>query len=399
MAFAFKLPDVGEGITEGEIVRWLVKPGDPVAADAPLVEVQTDKAVVELPSPRAGIIVECFGSEGDIIPVGTTLVTIQEEGEQAPAAPSSPPINTERTVRSPAPAPVTGRVQAAPATRRLARELSVDLAAVTGTGPRGRIVPQDVRQQAAALSERRTLPPSPTAAMASEERTPVRLAGLRRVMAEHMVQSVREIPHVTVVEKFNARELVALRERLKPSATAAGVRLTYLPLIAKGLAMTLTRHPQFNARWEDGTCYRYRSVHVGMATDTPDGLVVPVVRSAEQRSVLEIAAEMTRLATEGRERRGTPSELSGSTITITGGGPLAGLFATPIINYPEVAILGVYRIQEEAVVVDGRLEPCPMMYLSLTFDHRIADGAEASRFLTDLKGTLADPGAWVLSLR
>lgn len=398
MAFAFKLPDVGEGITEGEIVRWLVKAGDRVSADAPLVEVQTDKAVVELPSPRAGMILECFGSEGDIIPVGTTLVTIQEEGDKAPEARLPAPPNREQVVVPPRATASSERVQAAPATRRLARELSVDLTQVTGTGPHGRIVPQDVRNQAGARPAQSTAPTPPVAPLV-EEKTPVRLTGLRRVIAEHMVQSVREIPHVTVVEKFNAKGLVSLRERLKPLATEVGVHLTYLPLIAKGLALTLSRHPAFNARWEDGTCYRYQSVHVGMATDTPDGLVVPVVRSVERRSVLEIATDMNRLATEGRDRRGAPSELSGSTITITGGGPLAGLFATPIINYPEVAILGVYRIQEEAVVVDGRLEPCPMMYLSLTFDHRIADGAEASRFLTDLKGTLSDPAAWVLRLR
>ncbi|MGC8489286.1 MAG: dihydrolipoamide acetyltransferase family protein, partial [Clostridia bacterium] len=288
-------------------------------------------------------------------------------------------------------------VQAAPATRRLARELGIDLRAVSGTGPRGRVVPKDVRR--AAASRDAVVPPAPVPVAVQEDRTPYRLQGLRRVIAEHMTQSVREIPHVSVVDRVNARRLVAVRELLKPAAEARGTRLTYLPLVAKALALALPHHPVFNARWDGGTLYLHRSVDVGIATDTEDGLIVPVVRGVDQKSVLEVAAEMGALTSRARARSLSSGELSGSTITITGGGPLAGLFATPIINYPEVAILGVYRIQEEAVVEDGAVHAAPMLYLSLTFDHRVADGAEASRFLSRLKDMLATPELWLLDLR
>jgi pyruvate dehydrogenase E2 component (dihydrolipoamide acetyltransferase) len=214
-----------------------------------------------------------------------------------------------------------------------------------------------------------------------------------------MSQTWREIPHVTVVEKARADELVAVRERLKAVAEARGERLTYLPLVAKALSMALKDHPAFNARWEDGRLYRYADVHVGLAMDTEDGLVVPVIRDVGQKSLWELARETAERARDARDRRLTPPQLSGSTITITGGGPLEGLFATPLINYPEVAIVGVYRIRQEAWVVDGRVEAAPSLYLSLTFDHRIADGAEASRFLRRLIDLLEAPASWLLDLR
>lgn len=391
MAFEFKLPDVGEGITEGEIVRWLVKVGDTVALDQPLLELQTDKAVVELPAPRAGVIASVHGEPGQVVPVGTTLVVIDVPGAAdrpaAPAAPPPPPPPQAAPRVSGAPL-----VQAAPATRRLARELGVDLARVAASGPRGRVLPADVRAAADA--------PAPSvSAPAPDDRVPVVLAGLRRVMAEHMATSVREIPHVTVVERLNATELVRLRTALKEPAQAAGARLTYLPWVAKALTLALADHPLFNARWEGGTCYQYRAVHLGIATDTPDGLLVPVIRDAGPLSVLELAKAMAAQTERAQARKLPTAELSGSTVTITGGGPLAGLFATPIINHPEVAILGVYRIQEEAQVVNGVLVPCPMLYLSWTFDHRVADGAEASRFLNHLKDLLAHPDQWLLHLR
>jgi pyruvate dehydrogenase E2 component (dihydrolipoamide acetyltransferase) len=411
MAFEFKFPDVGEGITEGEIVRWLINEGDVVILDQALCEMQTDKAVVEIPAPRAGTILRRVGREGDVIPVGQTLVVIGEPGEgglkpaqesePAPASPrpappgdgvhpNGPSERGEPTVVPPA------RIQAAPATRRLARELGIDLARVAGSGPRGRIVPNDVRRAAASQD---TAPVTRVPAAPPGERTPYRLQGLRRVIAEHMVQSVREIPHVSVVDRVNARRLVAVRTLLKPAAEARGTRLTYLPLVAKALSLCLPEHPVFNARWDEGTLYLHRSVDIGIATDTDDGLIVPVVRGVDQKSVLEVAAEMGRVTERARARTLAPGELSGSTITITGGGPLAGLFATPIINYPEVAILGVYRIQEEVIVEDGEMRPAPMLYLSLTFDHRVADGAEASRFLSSLKDLLATPELWLLDLR
>jgi pyruvate/2-oxoglutarate dehydrogenase complex dihydrolipoamide acyltransferase (E2) component len=406
MAFEFKLPDVGEGITEGEIIRWLVAAGDIVTQDQPLVEVQTDKAVVELPSPRAGRILECRGEPGQVIAVGTTLAVIGDTEETAavaeemppPGAPARPPAPVSVTREtSPAPTPPRLRVQAAPATRRLARELGIDLAEVSGSGPHGRVVPADVRR--AAHEDREPAPTTPLTTPGAGGRTEVKLIGLRRVISEHMAQSWREIPHVTVVEKARASELKAIRERLKEAGEARGVRVTYLPLVAKALTLAIRDYPVFNARWEEGRLFQYADVHLGLAMDTPEGLVVPVVRGAQDRSVLEIAGEAARLAAGARERRLSSSELTGSTVTITGGGPLEGLFATPIINYPEVAILGMYRLRDEAWVVDGRLEPAPSLYLSLTFDHRVADGAEASRFLRRLIGLLEDPAVWLLDLR
>lgn len=409
MAFVFTFPDVGEGITEGEIVRWLVAVGDRVALDQPLLEMQTDKAVVELPAPRAGVILRREGQEGDVVPVGATLVVIGEADEagtetaSSAGAETAPPaaaavVPTETIPPGGAPAQsseVPLRVQAAPATRRLARELGIDLHHVSGSGPRGRIVPKDVRLAAENRAASTAATVAPTV---PDEKTPYRLQGLRRVIAEHMVQSVREIPHVTVVERVNARRLVAIREALKPAAQAQGARLTYLPLVAKALGLALPQFPVFNGRWEDGTFYQYRAVHVGIATDTKDGLLVPVVRHVQAKSLLEIAREMAELAEGARERRLAPGQLTGSTVTITGGGILGGLFATPIINYPEAAILGVYRMQEEVVVEDGQMRAAPLLYFSFTFDHRVADGAEASRFLSRLKDLLAAPEQWLLDL-
>lgn len=404
VAFEFKLPDVGEGITEGEIVRWLVAAGDTVALDQPLLELQTDKAVVELPAPRAGVILERRGEPGQVIPVGTTLVVI---GTADDAVPAEAPAPADPEGRAPAPPeaaaaprpaqalPAPGRVQAAPATRRLARELGIDLAQVAGSGPRGRVLPDDVRgyqAQAAEASAR------PAAVPVPEEKTAIALVGLRRVIAEHMTTSVREIPHVTVVERFDATELVRVRTALRRRAEEMSVRLTYLPLVAKALMLALAEYPMFNARWENGTCYQYHQVHLGMATDTPDGLVVPVIRDAQSLSVLDLARAMARLAAAAPARTLGTGELAGSTVTITGGGPLAGLFATPIINYPEVGILGVYRIREEAQVVAQQVKACPMLYVSWTFDHRIADGAVASRFLRRLGTLLEDPDSWLLLL-
>lgn len=393
MAFEFKLPDVGEGITEGEIVRWLVGVGDTVVLDQPLLELQTDKAVVELPAPRAGVIASVHGEPGQVVPVGTTLVVIEAAGAPAvapPTAPAAPSAPAREEDTPPRPHPGASLVQAAPATRRLARDLGVDLTRVAASGPRGRVLPGDVRAAASAPAARA---PSP------EDRVPLVLTGLRRVMAEHMATSVREIPHVTVVERLNASELVRVRTALKGPAEALGARLTYLPWVAKALTLALADHPLFNARWDNGTCYQYRAVHLGIATDTPDGLLVPVIRGADQLSVLELAQAMAAQTERAQARKLSAAELSGSTVTITGGGPLAGLFATPIINHPEVGILGVYRMQQEAQVINGALVPCPMLYLSWTFDHRMADGAQASRFLNRLKDLLADPDQWLLRLR
>ena len=398
MPFEFKLPDVGEGITEGEIIRWLVEPGDSVREDQPLVEMQTDKAVVELPSPRAGTIVQRTGNPGDVVPVGATLVVIEEAhgGLRPQAAEAAPP--PVPAVPAPArepratPSDVRTRVQAAPATRRLAATLGVDLGRLAGTGPHGRVVPDDVRRVSA----------TPVRAAAPEPlggRRVVPLVGTRRVTAQHMSRAWADIPHVTVVEKLRADRLVEVRERLKAAGARDGLRVTYLPLVGKALALAVGEFPRFNARWEDGSLYEYADVDLGIAMETGDGLVVPVIRGAHRLSVGEFARGIEDLASRAAARRLAPGEMSGSTITLTGGGPLRGLFATPIINAPEVAILGMYPIRDEAWVVNGALQAGKTLYLSLTFDHRVADGSEASQFLARLVALLESPDLWILTLR
>ncbi|MBX5467955.1 MAG: 2-oxo acid dehydrogenase subunit E2 [Firmicutes bacterium] len=393
MPFEFKLPDVGEGTTEGEIVRWLVQEGDQVALDQPLVEVQTDKAVVELPAPRAGVILARFGREGDVVPVGATLVVIGEATlASTPDAGPTPPEPVPTVPASPAsapPSPAEGGVKAAPYTRRLAKEAGIALEAVTGTGPQGRITPEDVRRYQAQAQ----------AAASDPEREPVVLSGVRRRIAERLAASIREIPQVTVVEEVDATELVALRQRLKPVAEAAGVRLTYLAWVGKMLAVVLPRYPDFNARWEKDGLYRYRRIHLGVAVDTPDGLVVPVVRDVQEKSIFAIAREIADKAERARRRALSQEEMSGSTITITAGGTLGGLFATPLINVPEVAIFGLYQIRRKPWIHQGEIVPREVGHISLTFDHRVADGMMAARCLTEVAELIADPTRLLAELR
>lgn len=401
MALEFKLPDVGEGTTEGEIVRWLVNVGDTVQLDQPMIEVETDKAVVELPAPKAGVILARFGEEGQTVPVGTTLVVIGNPNEKPPTA-RAEEVLLPAALTAPADS-VVGTVsgdgvQAAPATRRLAREAGLDLSKISGTGPRGRIVPEDVRRAMAAATES---PASATpVATAEPDRMPVVLKGIRKRTAEHMALSWQKIPHVTVVEKLDASHLVAFRSDLKRVAVAKGLaNLTYLPILTKIVAVALKEYPMFNARWDDDQLFQYRAVHMGIAVDTPEGLVVPVLRDAHDRGILDLARQLSELVGRARERKLVPEELTGSTITITGGGSLGGLFATPIINYPEVAIIGMYPMVTEGVRVHDGWEEHPMLHISLTFDHRIADGVLASRFLGAIKALLLEPIGMLAHLR
>ncbi len=379
----FQLPDVGEGTTEGEIVRWLVEVGQRVELDQPLVEVETDKAVVELPAPAAGTIVSLHGDPGETVAVGSTLVVIAADGEAT--AEELPKAN-----RSPSAAPM-----AAPYTRRLAAESGIDLGQVRGTGPNGRIVPDDIRRELDARIAVR--------AQRAEEQanapTDRGLSPARRRVAEQMSRAWREIPHVTVVEKYELSELVQLKHQLKPDADGAGVRVTYVAFLIKVLALTLPEYPEFNARWQGDRLVRYPDIHIGFATDTEAGLAAPVIRRAGEKSVLEVAREVARLADGIRQGSLRPEEIGGSTITVTTGGRLGGLFATPIIHAPEVAIVGMYRIQAEPVIRNGAVQAGQVGYLSLTFDHRVADGVQAARFLNALGESLSRPGRLLLRLR
>jgi pyruvate dehydrogenase E2 component (dihydrolipoamide acetyltransferase) len=350
VAYQFKLPDLGEGLTEGEIARWLVSVGDEIAEDQPLVEIQTDKTTVEIPSPAAGEVAQILVEEGAVVPVGTVLVVIGTDGavpEQPPPAPS----------RGQAPGPVpSAKVRATPLVRRLAQELGVALESLQGTGPQGRVTEQDVR--GATTSEGQAPGPG-----SEGRREPLR--GVRRLIAEHMARAHREVPPVTWVEEcdFSNVDLKLL-----------------VPTVLKACAEALQEYPEVNARLEGDEIVFLERYDLGVAVQTDDGLVVPVVRDCDTRSLEELGAEAARLAEAARAGSLKPEELRGSTFTVTSAGKLAGLFQTPIVNYPEVAILSVGRVAERPVVRNGQVEIALLGYIALTFDHRVVDGARAAEF-------------------
>jgi pyruvate dehydrogenase E2 component (dihydrolipoyllysine-residue acetyltransferase) len=341
VAYEFKLPDLGEGLTEGEIARWLVREGQEIAEDDPLVEIATDKTTVEIPSPAAGVVSTILVGEGEVVPVGTVLVVIGGNGaEPAPAAPAA---------AARAPAAGSDKVRATPLVRRLAEELGVDLATVAGTGPQGRITEADVRGLAT--------PAAP------ERREPIR--GVRRQMFEHLTRAHREIPPVTWVEE----------------ADLTGVDLKrLLPLTLKAVAESLAEFPELNARVDGDALVYLDRYDIGVAVQTEHGLVVPVVRDCDARSVDELAAEVQRLADAANAGALTPEELRDGTFTVTSAGKSAGLFTTPLVNHPQVAILGVYRIAERPVVRAGEIVVRRMGNVSVTFDHRVIDGKRAADF-------------------
>jgi pyruvate/2-oxoglutarate dehydrogenase complex dihydrolipoamide acyltransferase (E2) component len=344
VAYEFKLPDLGEGLTEGEVARWLVAEGDEVAEDDPLVEIQTDKTTVEIPSPAAGPVTRILVAAGEVVPVGTVLVVIG--GEAAPAAPSAPVDG--------------GRVQATPLVRRIAQELGVDLGAVTPSGPGGRITEEDVRAASGGAP-----------AAGEGRREPLR--GVRRVIADHLARAHREIPAVTFVEEcdFTGVELGLL-----------------LPLVLRATAESLHEYPELNARLEGDDIVYLDRCDLGIAVQTDEGLVVPVVRDCDKRTLEELRADVDRLAERARAGTLAPEELRGSTFTVTSAGKLGGLLVTPLINAPEVGILGVHRIGPRPVVRDGEIVARPIGNVSVTFDHRVVDGARAAAFALAVIGRL-----------
>jgi pyruvate dehydrogenase E2 component (dihydrolipoamide acetyltransferase) len=344
VAYEFKLPDLGEGLTEGEIARWLVQEGQEIAEDEPLVEIQTDKTTVEIPSPAAGKVARIMVAEGEVVPVGTVLVVIGEDG----AAPAVADDRGERPKAAAAPKETAQRVRATPLIRKVAQELGVDLAQVEGTGPQGRITEEDVRA-AAGPSEGKREP----------------LRGVRRLVAEHMARAHREVPPVTWVEEcdFGAVDLKQL-----------------VPVVLRAVAETLKEFPELNARLEGDEIVYLDRYDLGVAVQTDQGLVVPVVRSCDEASLDDLKAEVDRLAEAAREGSLKPEELHGSTFTVTSAGKLGGLLTTPIVNHPEVAILSIGRIAERPVVKDGEVVVRPTGFVSVTFDHRVVDGARAAEF-------------------
>ncbi|MCI4327755.1 MAG: 2-oxo acid dehydrogenase subunit E2 [Thermoplasmata archaeon] len=425
MVYEFRLPDIGEGVAEGEVVKWFVQEGGTVAEDAPLVSVLTDKANVEIPSPKSGTIVKIHVKEGEKVKVGGLLVTIDAGGsapkaaastpstpapEAPPAAPSAPPATPGP---APAAAPNGARILASPYLRRLAAERGIDLANVRGSGPGGRIQESDLvagpsgGSTPASSAKAESAAPSPPAVSAPVpapspdapkveagefERVPIR--GVRRVIAEHMTESTHRAAHFTYVEEVDATELVRWREKMAKHVEKNGVRLSYLPFILKAVTAGLRAHPWMNARMDDEhqELHVYPQAHIGIATAAPEGLIVPVVRNVERKSVAQLAKEIQELAERGRAGKLSRAELTGGTFTITSLGALGGVLATPILNYPEVGILGVHRIVKRPIyLADGTLAPASLMNLSVSLDHRVLDGIVGAQFLQVVKSHLEDP--------
>lgn len=391
MVYEFKLPDIGEGVSEGEILKWMVKEGDRVKEDQALVEVMTDKVNVQIPSPRTGTVTKILVKEGEVAKVGQTILVLSEEGEPSLQQAAVP---TQATVQAPQAQTAVqqvpqGSVIATPATRKLARELGVDITTVKGSGPQGRVTEEDVRR-AALPAHGQQAAVRPAEQGLREEVVPLR--GVRKTIAERMSRSKRTAAHVTHVDEVDMTELVLLRDAFKGSAEKRGVRLTYLPFIIKALVPALKEFPYVNSSLDEqnGTIVLKKYYNIGIAADTEQGLVVPVVKDADRKDIFELAGEIERLAEKARAGQLSLDEVHGSTFTITNVGSIGGLFATPIINLPEVAILGVHKITKRPVVRDGRIEVRDMMYLSLSFDHRVIDGAYAARFTTRLIEILQD---------
>lgn len=434
--FEYKFPELGEGIHEGEIVKLNIKPGDQVDDDTILMEVQNDKAVVEVPCPVEGTVKEVRVTEGKVCTVGEIVAIIEVTGElpagastdggnaAAEAAPSEPaapaqPAQAQAQPSAPAAAQASGangrEVLATPSVRKFAREQGVNIAEVTPTGKNGRVTREDVLAHAsggaapaanAAVSEAASEAPAPAAAAAApqaagardEERVPFK--GIRKVIANAMTKSAYTAPHVTHMDEVDVSELVAFRAKAKVLAEKKGVKLTYLPFIVKALVAAARQFPIMNATLDEETqeiVYK-KYYNIGIATDTDNGLIVPVIPDADRKSMWMIADAIKDLAERGRDGKLAPHEMKGSTISITNIGSAGGMFFTPIINYPEVAILGTGRISEKPIVRNGEVVVASVMALSLSYDHRLIDGATAQNFLNYIKQLLADPELLVMEV-
>lgn len=440
MATNVKLPELGEGVTEGELIKWLVKIGDSVKPDQAVAEVMTDKATVEVPSPVGGTVKELKFKVGDVIPVESVIVVLDGAAgastspaatTAAPAAPTAPAPKAEAPKAAPAPAqtataPVVAqpgfyppvadsRVLATPSTRRLAREAGVDINQVSGSGLAGRVTREDVMSsmggglethgnngasmRAPSIPRQGNIGSYQGPAGAAEERVAIR--GIRKKIAENMQMAKHIIPHFTLMDEAEVTELVHLRETLKEYAEQQGTKITYLPFVVKALIATCRQFPMFNASIDDAAqeiVYK-KYFNIGFAADTPNGLVVPVIKNADQKTLLEISREIVDLSKRARDGKLKPEEMKGATITITNIGSVGGTYATPIINHPEVAIFGMYKIQDKLVLgEDGGVDSVKVMNFTVTADHRLIDGAVAANFLKAFIQKIQNPGVMMAEM-
>jgi 2-oxoisovalerate dehydrogenase E2 component (dihydrolipoyl transacylase) len=408
--FNFKLPDIGEGIAESEIATWRVKEGDVIQEDQPLVDMLTEKAAVEIPSPVSGKVVKLHAPAGDKVAVGSVLVTIETTGPApaesgkhvgpatakpaAPAAPSAPaPAAAKAAPARAADDFFDAHPAAAPSVRKRAREMGVDLRTVRGSHPSGRVLHEDVIAHAEGRGAAPAVTPAKAGVQSPDQVTEVKVIGMRRKIAEAMERSKRRIPHFAYVEELDVTELEALRVHLNEVHGATRGKLTLLPFLVRALTIAVPEFPQVNGTYDDesGINTRHSALHVGIATQTPNGLLVPVVRHAERLDLWQCASEIARLAQAARTNKASVKELSGSTLTITSLGKMGGIASTPIINAPEVGIIGVNKMVQRPAVVNGVIGVRTMMNLSSSFDHRIVDGYDAASFIQRLKGLLEHP--------
>lgn len=422
-----QLPEIGEGVTEGELVKWLVKVGDVITADQSVVELMTDKATVEVPAPFGGTVKELKFSEGDVIKVGATIVVLDDSGAgkaaapvakteapapakaptapaatQAPAMMSAPAAAAIPAVQPPA---MDVHVLATPSTRRLARETNVDINQLSGTGLAGRVTREDVlkSQGATAAGPAKYTPPRmEPAPFVSQQGQEVRepLRGIRKKIAENMQMAKHIVPHFTLMDEANVTNLVALREELKAAAEKRGVKVTYLPFVMKALIATIREFPKFNSSIDDAAqeIVSKKYFNVGFAADTPTGLLVPVIKDVDRKTITQLSAEITDLGMRARDGKLKLEEMKGATFTITNIGSIGGTYATPIINHPEVAIFGMYKIQDRPYIKDGELAVAKFMNFTVTCDHRLIDGAEAAKFLAAFIKRIENPGILMMDM-
>jgi len=413
MPYEFKLPDIGEGLHEAEIVKWFINAGDLIQADDAIIEIQTDKATVEITSPISGTIQSRNGEEGEVINVGEVLITFEEDEankgrEKITQEKTEITISNSSIVEKKDPSGTKKRNRAAPTVRKLARELGVDIDQVTGTGPSGRIVKEDIygfgnknkeNQPVNSIIETKKSFVSDYKLEELEKEIPIK--GLRKKISEKMTQSIYTAPQATGMDEIDVTNLVELRKSLLGDVAAQGSKLTYLPFIIKAVTKSLQKQPYFNASINEAgdKIILKNYYHIGIATATEDGLIVPVLKNADQKSVLEIAQELDLLTEKARNKKVSPADLQGGTFTISSTGKQGGWFATPILNHPEVGILGIHSIKEKPAVINGEIVIRSIMGMSLTFDHRLIDGDIAGQFMNSIKEILENPHKLILEVK